>query len=57
MIESYYKEDMSPEELDDLMANVLTSGLDRDVLGGWGGIYYIIEQDKITVKKIKTKIV
>lgn len=55
--ESYYREGLDAEELEDIVANVLVSGLDRDILAGWGGKVYVMTSDKITEKCLKTKLV
>ncbi len=55
MCESYYHDDMTPEELEDAVANTLVSGLNRDILSGWGGIVYILTEDKLVAKYVKTK--
>ena len=54
---------MTPEELEDVLAQCLVSGCDRDALSGWGGVVYIMYKvfdydrtDKeIRVKVLKTK--
>ena len=55
--ESYYRPGLSAEELEDIVANALVSGLDRDILSGWGGKVYVMTNDKITEKCLKTKLV
>ena len=42
LAESFYKEDQTEQELSDCLANVLVSGIDRDVLSGWSGVVYIM---------------
>ena len=39
------------------MANILVSGLDRDILSGWGGIVYVMTEDEIIARNIKTKMI
>jgi len=46
---------MSPEELSEVVGQVLLAGIDRDILSGWGGIVYVLTEDGITVKMLKTK--
>ena len=57
LCESYYKDNIEPEELEDIVSNVLVSGCDRDILSGWGGQIYLMTEDKVTVKCLKTKLV
>lgn len=40
--ESYNREDMSAQEVEDALANILVSGCDRDILSGWSGVIYIM---------------
>ena len=42
LCESFYREDMSPEEVEEAVAQTLVSGMDRDILSGWGGIVYTL---------------
>lgn len=53
--EAFFKPEMSPEELEDVLSECLVSGCDRDALSGWGGVVYIMTAEKITVKILKTK--
>ncbi len=39
------------------MANILVSGLDRDILSGWGGIVYVLTEKGLTAKLIETKMI
>lgn len=55
LCESFYREDMGPEELEEAVAQILLSGADRDILSGWGGIVYTLTKDKVNVKILKTK--
>lgn len=40
--ESYNRMDYNAEQLEDALANCLVSGVDRDILSGWGGVVYIM---------------
>ncbi|CAD8062864.1 unnamed protein product [Paramecium sonneborni] len=53
--EAFFKPDMSPEELEEVIGQSLVSGCDRDALSGWGGVVYVLTEQKITVKILKTK--
>lgn len=55
MAESLWKPDMSPDELFEVISQCLLAAIDRDIFAGWGGVVYIIEKDKITKKKLKTR--
>lgn len=57
LCEAYYKENLEKQELTDILSNTLVSGIDRDILSGWGGIVYIMSEDKIEAQYIKTKMV
>ena len=53
--ETYYKEDMSPDELFETVSQSLMSGIDRDSYSGWGATVYVITPNEIIVKDIKTR--
>ncbi len=55
LCESYYKADRSPEELEEVVAQTLMGGMDRDIYSGWGGIVYTLTAEKLNVKILKTK--
>lgn len=40
--ESFYRPDLSPEELAEVIGQVLLSGIDRDILSGWGAAVYLL---------------
>ena len=53
--EAFYKPDLGPEELCEVISNCLLSALDRDSLSGWGAYVYILTPEGITVKALKTR--
>ena len=53
--ESFYKEDMNPTELFEVISNCLLSSIDRDILSGWGAKVYILTPTELTVRTIKTR--
>uniref|UniRef100_A0A834R3G2 Proteasome subunit beta n=1 Tax=Sarcoptes scabiei TaxID=52283 RepID=A0A834R3G2_SARSC len=53
--ETLWRPDLGPEELFEVISQSLMSAFDRDAGAGWGGIVYIIEKDKVTVKTLKTR--
>ena len=57
LMENYYKPDMSPEQLEDCLAEILVSGTDRDILSGYGGVVYVMTTDELRIVDLKTKMV
>uniref|UniRef100_T1JN02 Proteasome subunit beta n=1 Tax=Strigamia maritima TaxID=126957 RepID=T1JN02_STRMM len=55
MCESLWMPDMEPDQLFETVSQALVNACDRDAISGWGGIVYIIEADKVTVKTLKTR--
>jgi len=53
--ETFYKDDMIPDELVEVVGQTLLSGCDRDALSGWGGLVYLLTEENVTVKVLKTK--
>ena len=53
--ESFYKPDMGPEELFEVISNCILSALDRDSLSGWGAYVYILTPEELTVRALKTR--
>ena len=45
MCETFYRKDLEPEELFNVIASCLNSGVNRDCLSGWGGIVTVITKD------------
>ena len=40
--ETFYKKNMKPDELAEVAGQVLVSGMDRNILAGWGGLVYVL---------------
>lgn len=55
MCESLFEPDMEPDQLFETISQALVNAFDRDAISGWGGIVYIIEKDKVTVRHLKTR--
>ncbi|XP_055375006.1 proteasome subunit beta type-3 [Condylostylus longicornis] len=55
MCETLWKPDLEPNQLFEVIAQSMINAFDRDAGSGWGASVYIIEKDKITVKRIKTR--
>lgn len=53
--ETYYRPDLEPEQLYDVVSNCLLSALDRDSLSGWGAYVYILTPTELTVRALKTR--
>ena len=53
--ETFYKPDLGPEELFELVSNCLLSAIDRDSLSGWGARVYILTPDELIVRALKTR--
>ena len=57
LCESFYKEGLQPEELGDTVGHILLGGIDSDILAGWGAIVYVMTENSIEAKYLKTKMV
>uniref|UniRef100_A0A0K8TRX2 Proteasome subunit beta n=1 Tax=Tabanus bromius TaxID=304241 RepID=A0A0K8TRX2_TABBR len=55
MCETLWKPDLEPEDLFEVISQALVNAFDRDAISGWGATVYIIEKDKITIKRLKTR--
>lgn len=53
--ESYWKKDLNPEDLFEVVGQSLIGGIERDILSGWGGMVYTMTPGNISVKKIKVR--
>ena len=53
--EAFYKDNMEPEELFEVISQCLLASVDRDAYSGWGGIVYIITPDRIIERRLKTR--
>lgn len=51
--ESFFRENMEPEELFETISQCLLSGMGRDCLAGWGGVVYVITKDGIITRTLK----
>ena len=54
--ESFYKPNMEPDELFEVIAQSLLSSMDRDILSGWGAQVYILTPTQIITKKLLTRL-
>lgn len=51
--ESFYKPGLNAEDLFEVAAQSLLSGVDRDALSGWGAVAYILTPSGVTVRTLK----
>jgi len=55
MCETTWREDLEPDDLFECISQSLLNAFDRDALSGWGAIVHVIEEDKVTTRRIKTR--
>lgn len=55
MCETLWRPNLEPDVLFEIISQALVNAFDRDASSGWGASVYIIEQDKITKKTLKTR--
>ena len=53
--ETFYKPNLEPEALFEVISNCLLSALDRDSLSGWGAKVYLLTPTELTVRSLKTR--
>jgi len=53
--ETFYKKDLAPEKLEEMAAQILTSGLDRDASSGWGALLFVLTEKSLKIKSLKVK--
>ena len=53
--ETFYKPDLGPEELFEVISNSLLSAMDRDSLSGWGARVYILTPTEVIVRSLKCR--
>jgi len=55
MCESLWKPDLSPDDLFEVISQSLVNACDRDAISGWGATVYVIEKDKVTIRKLRSR--
>jgi 20S proteasome subunit beta 3 len=55
MCETLWRENLEPDDLFETISQAMLNAFDRDAISGWGATVYIIEKDKVTVRKLKTR--
>jgi len=53
LCESMYKPDLEPDDLFEVLAQCLLSGVDRDCLSGWGCTVHILTPEGMTTRHLK----
>eukprot|EP00914_Ancora_sagittata_P022884 GHVO01045405.1.p1 GENE.GHVO01045405.1~~GHVO01045405.1.p1 ORF type:complete len:216 (-),score=30.15 GHVO01045405.1:149-769(-) len=51
--ESFWKPDMSPEQLMETISQCLLAAVDRDCVSGWGGTVHLITSDQVMTRDLK----
>ncbi|KAK9505214.1 hypothetical protein O3M35_009311 [Rhynocoris fuscipes] len=55
MCEALWEPNLGPNDLFETISQSLVNAFDRDAYSGWGAAVYVIEKDKVTFKKLKTR--
>ncbi|XP_059479192.1 proteasome subunit beta type-3 [Neocloeon triangulifer] len=55
MCEALWEPGLKPDDLFETCAQALVNAFDRDAMSGWGAIVHVIEKDKITSRRVKTR--
>jgi 20S proteasome subunit beta 3 len=53
--ETFYRDNLEPEELFEVISNCLLAGMDRDSLSGWGARVYLLTPGQLIVRNLKTR--
>jgi len=55
MCESLWEPNLEAEDLFETIAQALMNAVDRDCISGWGAVVHVIESDKVTTRRLKTR--
>lgn len=55
MCETLWRPELTADDLFETISQAMLNAFDRDAICGWGATVTIIEQDKVTVRKLKTR--
>uniref|UniRef100_A0A8D8VPT1 Proteasome subunit beta n=1 Tax=Cacopsylla melanoneura TaxID=428564 RepID=A0A8D8VPT1_9HEMI len=55
MCETLWEPNLEPDDLFETIAQALVNACERNAVSGWGAVVYIVEQDKVTVRHVKTR--
>lgn len=53
LCETLYRPDLEPDELFEVLAQCLLSGVDRDCLAGWGAVVHVLTPQGLTTRHLK----
>lgn len=53
--QSFWEPNLGPEELFEVCSQVVIQACERDTKSGWGVTVYVVEPDKINIRKIATR--
>jgi 20S proteasome subunit beta 3 len=53
--EAFFKKDMEPDELFEVLSQALLAAVDRDALSGWGGVCHIITTEGVHTRTLKAR--
>jgi len=53
LCESLYQPDLEPDDLFEVLAQCLLSGVDRDCLAGWGCVVHVLTPQGVTTRNLK----
>ncbi|GCA62320.1 proteasome B-type subunit [Kipferlia bialata] len=53
--ETYWKEDMTPEQLGGTVERVIQAGMGRDAFSGWGAEVWLLTSEGLEVREVKTR--
>jgi len=53
--EAFWREDMNPDELFEVISQSLLAAVDRDCLAGWGAEVHVITPEGVTTKRLKSR--
>jgi len=56
LAETLWKPDLNPEQLFEVISQVLLNSVDRDALSGWGARVQILTADKLITRDLKARI-
>ncbi|TFJ80601.1 hypothetical protein NSK_008027 [Nannochloropsis salina CCMP1776] len=55
LCESFFKPDLEPEQLFEVLSQSLLASVDRDALSGWGAVVHVITPDGVTSRTLKAR--
>lgn len=55
LMENYFRPDMTPQDLETTLSELILSGMDRDILSGMNASVYVLTGTELKVVDLKTK--